>query len=213
MLIRINSTATYWRLHIAQGLLAAHGVRCCIWHDHSATLYAGDGFLKCSLAIEEDDFEDAAEVLNSPAGEIPETETGQESSQTRTDIYPGFKILLLTGLTLSGILDLLLFVSSVVGARLSQYVHHQYGPSNEGVSPEQAFSMIVCWLLGGLLWATSTASLLLPLRWKEDSSWSLLWAYLFGRWVFPWLCLVPLFIITWLLTTLGIPTDPFRLIP
>lgn len=212
MLIRINSTATYWRLHIEQGLLEAHGVRCCIWHDHSATLYAGDGFLRCSLAIEEDDFEDAAEVLNSPAGEIPETETGQESPQTRTNNYPDFKTLLLTGLAYSGIIGLLLFVSSTVGTKLGQHVH-MYGPRNEGISPEQALSMIVCWLLGSLLWTTSTAILLLPLRWKEDSPWSFLWAYLFGRWVFPWLCLVPLFIFTWLLTTLGILTDPFRLIP
>ena len=194
-----------------RGLLDAHGVQCCIWHDHAATLYAGDGFLRCSLAIEDDDLEYAAEVLNHPAGEIPDV--GEEvPTEIPANIYPDTLTLFVTGLAWSGIITFLLLVVREAEARSASRIP-LISPIDSGVSPEQALGIIIHWLLSGLFWAGSTALLLWPLHSGRDRPWTFLRTYVFGRWIFPFVVIVPLLIVTRLLSTLGIPANPFAPIP
>lgn len=208
MFVLINSTASYWSQHLTQSLLAAHGVRSCVWHDHAATLYAGGTFLNCALAVDDEDLDAAAEVLNSPPGELPEIEADTALPISRHDLYPDTAILLACGMAFSAALDIALLLARAV-AKLTASRFPPRVWSDPGLSSSEITAVFMCWLLGSLVWTASTASLLLPLRWKDDGKWSCLWAYLYGRWVFPWLVLLPLGLWTWIFQKLDLPRNPF----
>jgi hypothetical protein len=81
MFVELGSSSDVWRAHIARGILASHGVDAVLWHENAVHIFGPGWGAHCIVLVNEEDAEDAIEVLRArpepmPAqDELPETVT------------------------------------------------------------------------------------------------------------------------------------------
>lgn len=178
MVARLAFTFAPHRAHIVQGILAAHGVSSWVWFEQAAHFYA-PGLFGLAVMVNEDDMEDAREIINAPCEDWSSQSDANEINPAY-QVLPGFLTCALAAFfaTLGSLALRYLFhalFKIVSGRAMSSWNHDDVETMSEIVQT-LVFSPVLALTWASLLWI-----FFLPLRMYKESPWMGLLAYLWVR--------------------------------
>lgn len=177
MPVAIGTTFAPHRAHIVRGILAAADVKSHVWGEQQAHLWC-PGFLKCTLVVDDEDWEAAREIIESLPDQAPENDTSHEVAGD-WEKFPGFvlccftPVVFLSAFSLAGILFQAVFQIMEGG------VMENRGDDDAGIP--FFFSLLSFAWVTAPLWAAVIQLLFLPLRSMDKHPWGPLLSYLLIR--------------------------------
>jgi hypothetical protein len=175
MFVELGSATDVWRAHVVRGILASHGIEAVIWHENAVHIYAPGWGPHCVLLVNEDDADDAMEVMRARPEPVSESDNIPMMT-VAPDILPGFWALLLMGVCLCALFSLIELILYLL-THLSEHSKSHYSPpirDSLAISPLDA-------PLSGVAWGVVAYLMFLPLRGVKDGSWMAMVAYLWLR--------------------------------